>query len=873
MFHLHRLFFVLLVLGALAPQAMRGDDHPSDQSVHHSFMKLYAPAERAAVVPQAPPGYVIHPLDRSQSATALTREVFGYFPYWFRTRWAQLDYQLLSTIAYFSGEVNANGSIGDTHGWPKYPGDPSAAADVVSMINAAHATGVRVVLCFTNFASSDIQALVSTPSYRTTFIEQSLAIVKAGGGDGININFEGINSGDRDALTTFMQVLADSFHTRIPGSQVSCAPTDYDTRAGDWDLQALNSSVDLFFFQGYGYGWSGTSTTRPVGLLPNTSFWGSLNETSLINFVLARIPPGKVVLGVPHYGYRWPAVSGDPKAQTEGTGVVTYYPDALGYVSTHGRLWDQAALNPWFRYQVGAQWYQGWYDDPESMSHKYQFVLDRNLMGVGMWALGMDAGNHDIWDILADYLTDSGQVPRPPSAPVLEVVKDTSAAAEARLMVRWKSAGEDFLGGFRLYLSTNPDVWPASPHLDETVLTAERRSALLGTLVSNTSYFVKMVAVDSSRVRSSDTSDTYGACTGEGQRYLVVDGFDRTTGSYTLPSHDFGARYGASIGSNARLFDGADNDAVQQGVVSLASYAGVFWFLGDESVADRSLNTIEQSLIQDYLNSGGRLFITGSEIGYDLGRSASPNYAPGFYAGYLKADYAGDKASTITYSGVPGSLFDGESGSFGQVYPEDWPDYITPTGGSIAALRYSASEIAAVQYAGPFGAGTASGKLVNVAFAMETIGLSATRDRLIGKVLGFFEGALAVDASSGTPVAWALEQNYPNPFNPGTTIRFSIGTGVHAMRDGTESSGSDNKGGQGAVVRLAVYDILGREVAVLVNEKKAPGTYDVVFDGSGVASGVYVYRLQVGGPDSPSSGGSTSGADGFTATRLMTLIR
>ncbi len=73
-----------------------------------------------------------------------------------------------------------------------------------------------------------------------------------------------------------------------------------------------------------------------------------------------------------------------------------------------------------------------------------------------------------------------------------------------------------------------------------------------------------------------------------------------------------------------------------------------------------------------------------------------------------------------------------------------------------------------------------------------------------------------------------LQQNYPNPFNPSTRIGYRVqGTGDR-------------------VVTLKVYDILGREVATLVNERKAPGNYEVRFDASGLSSGVYVYRLTAG---------------------------
>ncbi len=85
-----------------------------------------------------------------------------------------------------------------------------------------------------------------------------------------------------------------------------------------------------------------------------------------------------------------------------------------------------------------------------------------------------------------------------------------------------------------------------------------------------------------------------------------------------------------------------------------------------------------------------------------------------------------------------------------------------------------------------------------------------------------------VDAVPGLPQSTKLDQNYPNPFNPSTTIRFDV------------AGGAGN-------VRLAVYDLIGREVAVLVNEPKSPGRYEVALNGSDFASGVYLYRLTAGG--------------------------
>lgn len=76
------------------------------------------------------------------------------------------------------------------------------------------------------------------------------------------------------------------------------------------------------------------------------------------------------------------------------------------------------------------------------------------------------------------------------------------------------------------------------------------------------------------------------------------------------------------------------------------------------------------------------------------------------------------------------------------------------------------------------------------------------------------------------PIAFALEQNYPNPFNPNTTIQYYIA--------------------KSEFVTLKVFDLLGREVATLVNEQKPPGTYQVKFDASKLSSGVYLYQLRAG---------------------------
>lgn len=96
-----------------------------------------------------------------------------------------------------------------------------------------------------------------------------------------------------------------------------------------------------------------------------------------------------------------------------------------------------------------------------------------------------------------------------------------------------------------------------------------------------------------------------------------------------------------------------------------------------------------------------------------------------------------------------------------------------------------------------------------------------------------------IEVAPGIPTDLVLRQNFPNPFNPSTEIRFS----VPASRNDHAQAEVPGEGR----VTLKVYDLLGREVASLVDEEKEPGTYSVTFNAAGLASGVYVYRLSAGG--------------------------
>ncbi len=102
----------------------------------------------------------------------------------------------------------------------------------------------------------------------------------------------------------------------------------------------------------------------------------------------------------------------------------------------------------------------------------------------------------------------------------------------------------------------------------------------------------------------------------------------------------------------------------------------------------------------------------------------------------------------------------------------------------------------------------------------------------------FYNQIITTTNEQTSPRGFTLSQNYPNPFNPVTRIMYSVGIHGHTS--------------------LRVFDLLGREVATLVNEEMQPGSYERVFDASGLASGVYMYRMTAGD---------------FAQTRTLLLVR
>ncbi len=323
-------------------------------------------------------------------------------------------------------------------------------------------------------------------------------------------------------------------------------------------------------------------------------------------------------------------------------------------------------------------------------------------------------------------------------------------------------------------------------------------------------------------------------------KVLIVNGFDRSSAGNT---YDFVRQHGQALLENDIPFESATNDAVVAGLVELNDYLIVDYILGEESTVDETFSNSEQNLVSNYLNQGGRLFVSGAEIAWDLDYRGSAT-DKGFIHNYLKASYSADAPggiSAVYYAaeGISGSMLaavgtilydNGTQGTFDVKYP----DALIASNGSENIARYqnvTTHTIAGVSYEGFFPNGTTAGKLVFLGFPFETVYPTGTRNGVMAEVMDylFITPNGVDDVLDILPRGFELKQNFPNPFNPTTTLRFGV----------PELSG----------INLSVYDIQGKRIRTLISREITPGWHEVDWDGRNdaglqVATGMYLARMQ-----------------------------
>jgi spore germination protein YaaH len=337
---------------------------------------------------------------------ALTRVVYGYLPYW-RLDGAiagRLQYDLISTIAFFGLGIRANGTI-DT-AWRGYTAYVSSNA--VAVTNAAHAAGVRVVPTFQLFDTSSLHkmdAFLTSTTAQDRFIAQALRLMERRSADGANIDFEPLPDRIAPAFLTFVERFGTAMRARFPSAQLTVA-----TSAGAGRILAtgLHSLVDYMFIMTYNYHWSGSGVAGPIAPLDNATRNVKIH---ISRFLDRGIPAAKILMGIGYYGYDWPVTDKVPHATVRsnraaygGVWSVTYA-SARDWLADHPtvvRHEDTVQGSAWFTYWDSAHktYRQVYFEDEQSAAAKHDYAIAQNLAGIGIWTLGNDGAYSAMWDVI-----------------------------------------------------------------------------------------------------------------------------------------------------------------------------------------------------------------------------------------------------------------------------------------------------------------------------------------------------------------------------------------------------------------------------------------------------------------------------------------
>ncbi len=334
----------------------------------------------------------------------LNKKVYGWFPYWQGTTYINFQWNLISDFCYFDYSINPStgGNTNSSYAWL-----------TSNAVTTAKANGCKIHICAALFSGHS--TFWSSSTAKTTFINTIISDLNARGGNGVNIDFEGMVSADKTPFTNFIIQLKTALQAANPNYELSVALYAVDW-SGAFDIPALVPYVDDFIIMGYDYYWSGSSQAGPTDPLYNfqTSYNYTLSK-SVTYYLSKGVPPNKLLLGLPYYGREWETTSNTIPSNTTGnfstSRTYAYVKNnSTGYYTTTNKKWDQNSFTPAYVFQVSGAWRQCWIDDDYSMRRRFDFVNQRGIGGIGIWALGYDDGYNDFWQAIQDKFTSNCRV-------------------------------------------------------------------------------------------------------------------------------------------------------------------------------------------------------------------------------------------------------------------------------------------------------------------------------------------------------------------------------------------------------------------------------------------------------------------------------
>lgn len=319
-------------------------------------------------------------------------------PYWNLVSATQGVEQNLSTVTMVSPWLYGLDDAGEIVPSPLQP-------DAAAALERLRAFGLPVVPTVSNASGgawryAPVAEIIHDPERRRSHVADLMALVRENDYAGIDIDYEELRSGDRDAFSAFVATLAASLHAdgRILSVDVFAKSSSqgYDERNVAQDYAAIGRVADQIRLMAYDYHWS-TSSPGPVAPLS----W----VEDVLAYARQQIPQGCLLLGLPLYGYDWSAGRGRELSWKEA--------DRLARLPDVGRTWDDANAATRLTYAQDGVSHEVWFEDARSISAKLDVAQRYGVDGVFLWMYGPE--DPGIWPAMTELagqpVTRSGGEP------------------------------------------------------------------------------------------------------------------------------------------------------------------------------------------------------------------------------------------------------------------------------------------------------------------------------------------------------------------------------------------------------------------------------------------------------------------------------
>ncbi len=343
-------------------------------------------------------------------------QVYGYAPHWTFNKLDDVDFDVLTTFAYFGVPMQSDGSLDrQDKGYEVFKSDKAT-----QIFQKAHDAGTKVNLTVTLMDNDQILSFLDSQQAQDTAVNEIVTEVQARGIDGVSIDVEYVGRPDpsyRAKFSNFVAAVTNKLHREIPGSQVTVAVYALSAKQPQlYDIAALGQSADSIFMMAYDFSVKGSKTSSPTApLFGHKEGKYAYDIATAVEDFLKVMPAEKLILGVPYYGYNYVVYTPTVKSKTRPAGSWKGGPSVQTYAIAQSNVnanmsgindyqegWDDDAQVGWRAYKLANTntWRMIFVEDEKSLGIKYDYAKSQNLGGVGIWALGFDHGHTELWTLL-----------------------------------------------------------------------------------------------------------------------------------------------------------------------------------------------------------------------------------------------------------------------------------------------------------------------------------------------------------------------------------------------------------------------------------------------------------------------------------------